>query len=128
MSDEEQSVGGAAALEHASAAVAEEEEMEGSSKIHFRQHISWKKVGEVHQDTRSQEEIEAMMYEIARDLLKPWIPQYLESHNKNDTDPYAWKRKTFYTTAKGVSVAVYRCPLRGSCACRSFLRVKRSDI
>jgi len=127
MSDKEQRVGAAPAEENGSGTEQEEEEMEGSGKIRFRQHVAWKKVGEIHQDSRSQEEIEAMMLEIARDLLKPWIPQYLESHNKNDTDLYAWKRKTFYTTAKGVSVAVYRCPLHGSCACRSLLRVKRSD-
>ena len=57
----------------------------GVQKFVFDSMLQGNKLGETHQDSRFQEEIESMMLEIARDLLKSLIPQYLESHNKNDT-------------------------------------------
>ena len=90
-------------------------------------HVKWNSVCRIQTMGRSQEEIDSKVLEIARDQLKSLIPRYLESHHNLGTDNYVWKRKTFYTTSKGVSVAVYRCPLHFSCACKSLLRVKRDE-
>ncbi len=109
------------------AAASSEDELEGSKKIRFRSKSSWKQVASWPKEGKSEEELQALILQAAKDQLQPWIPEYLEDYKRLDTDLYAWKRKEGYCTSKGIAVVVYRCPLHHSCDCESALRVIRSE-
>ena len=99
------------------AAASSEDELEGSKKIRFRSKSSWKQVASWPKEGKSEEELQALILQAAKDQLQPWIPEYLEDYKRLDTDLYAWKRKEAYCTSKNIGVVVNRCPLHHLCDC-----------
>ena len=101
----------------------DKEEMEGAKKIRFRKKAEWRQVAMWSKERKSEEDIQALLIQVAKDKLQPWIPEYLEDYRPLDTDLYAWKRKEVYQKAKVMSVAEFRCSLYSSCGCPTMLRV-----
>ena len=105
-------------------------DLEGSQKVKFRRRQPWVGKALFSMAGKSEEEIQALVLQCAKDQIEPFIESYkvaqYQSKEKRDTDIFLWRRKENYDIARG-RVFVYRCCMHHSRGCDSMLRVIRTD-
>jgi hypothetical protein len=99
----------------------------GGKKIKFRRNVPWIRIATFGRLGKSEEELQAMVLQVATDQLKPYIPDFFQELKPLDTDLFGWKRKEIYVARKVQQIATYRCPLAYACQCKSMLRVVRTE-
>ena len=80
-------------------------DLEGSEKVKFRRQQPW--IGKVlfNMAGKSEEEIQALVLQCAKDQIEPFIESYnvaqYQSKEKRDTDIFLWRRKENYDITRG---------------------------